>query len=130
MRRCFCSPHKDIIEDLVGTLRKIAGLMGIALTDDLLDTVVRQSSRDYMLAHASHFDERGVRRLAEKDIGLPFSSDAMKVTQGADKDRYRPSPEVIAAFDAVWRSQVELRTGLSDYDALRQAVRLQDSALA
>jgi hypothetical protein len=120
--------YEDMIEDLVGTVRKVARLMGIALTDDLLDIVVRQSSRDFMLAHASHFDERGVRRLAEKEIGLPFNSDATKVTQGADKNRYRLSPEVSAAFDAVWRSQVEPRTGLSDYDDLRKAVRVRNSA--
>ena len=120
--------YEDMTEDLVGTVRKIAGLMGIALTDDLLNTVVRQSSRDFMLAHASQFDERGLRRLAEQDIGLPFNSDATKVTPGADKNRYRLSPEVSAAYDAVWRSQVEPRIGLSDYDALRKAVRLRDSA--
>ena len=115
--------YEDMTEDLVGTVRKVAGLMGIALTDDLLDIVVRQSSRDFMLAHASQFDERGVRRLAEQEIGLPFDSDATKVTPGADKKRYRLSPEVNAAFDAVWRSQVEPRTGLSDYDELRKATR-------
>lgn len=114
--------YEDMIGDLVGTVRKVANLMGIALTDDLLDIVVRQSSRDFMLAHASQFDERGVRRLAEKEIGLPLSSDSIKVTKGADKSRYRLSPEVHAAFDAVWRNQIEPRTGLSDYDDLRKAV--------
>lgn len=116
--------YEDMLEDLVGTVRQIAGLMDIALTDDLLDIVVRQSSRDFMLAHVSHFDERGVRRLAEKEIGLPFNSDANKVTQGADKDRYRLSLEVNAVFDAVWRSQIEPRTGWSNYDDLRKAVRV------
>lgn len=120
--------YEDMIEDLVGTVRRVAGLMGIALTDDLLDIVVRQSSRDFMLTHASHFDERGVRRLAEKEIGLPFDSDATKVTQGPDKNRYRLSPEINAAFDAVWRSQIEPRTSLSDYDDLRKAVRVLHSA--
>lgn len=118
--------YEDMIEDLVGTVRKIAELMDITLTNDLLDIVVHQSSRDFMLAHASHFDERGVRRLAEKEIGLPFNSDASKVTQGADKNRYQLSPEVNAAFDAVWHSQVEPRTGFSDYNDLRKAVRTRN----
>ena len=117
--------YEDMVGDLVGTVRKVAGLMDITLTDDLLDTVVRQSSRDFMLANASHFDERGVRRLAEKEIGQPFNSNATKVTQGADKSRYRLSPEINAAFDAVWRSQIEPRTGWSDYDDLRKAVRVR-----
>lgn len=121
--------YEDMTEDLVGTVRKVAGSMEIVLTDDLLDTVVRQSSRDFMLAHASHFDERGVRRLAEQEIGLPFNSDATKVTPGADKNRYRLSPEVNAAFDAVWRRQVEPRTGWCDYDDLRHAVRGRNPAL-
>jgi hypothetical protein len=119
--------YEDMVADLEGTVRRIAALMDIALTDDLLDTVLRQSSRDFMLAHADQFDERGLRRLAEQEIGLPAHSDAVKVTPGADKQRYRLSPEVIAAFDAVWRSQVEPRTGFADYAALREGVRRRDA---
>jgi len=118
--------YEEMVADLPGTVRSIAALMGIAPTDDLLDIVVRQSSRDFMLAHAHQFDERGLRRLAEQEIGLPFDSDAVKVTPGADKRRYRLSPEVDAAFDAVWRSQVEPRTGLASYDDLRLAVRARN----
>jgi hypothetical protein len=121
--------YEDMVEDLAGTVRKVAGLMGVALTNDLLDIVVHQSSRDFMLAHASHFDERGVRRLAEKEIGLPFSSsDATKVTKGADKSRYRLSTETNAIFDTIWHNQVKPRTGLSDYNDLRKAVRIRNSA--
>ena len=119
--------YEDMVEDLVGTVRKVAKLMDMTLTDDLLDIVVHQSSRDFMLKHASHFDERGVRRLAEKEIGLPFDSDATKVTKGADKSRYQLSQEVNEAFDSVWRNEVEPRTGLVDYNDLRTVVRVQNT---
>jgi len=114
--------YEDMVRDLPGTVRRIAGLMDVDLADDLLDIVVRQSSREFMLAHASRFDERGLRRLAELEIGLPFDSDATKVTPGADPNRYRLSAEVSAALGAVWRSQVEPRTGLAGYEDLRRAI--------
>ncbi|HCS92678.1 MAG TPA: sulfotransferase [Chromatiaceae bacterium] len=126
--RVLLLTYEDMLQDLVGTVRKVAALMEIAPADDVLDIVVRQSSRAFMLAHADRFDERGVRRLSEKELGLPPSSDATKVTPGADKNRYRLSDQVNAAFDAVWRNQIEPRTGFSDYDDLCKAVRARHGA--
>lgn len=115
--------YEDMVRDLPGTVRAVARLMQIELTDDLLEIVVRQSSRDFMLAHADQFDERGLRRLAARDAGLPLDSNASKITRSTDQDRYRLSPEVDAAFDGIWRDEITPRTGLADYEALRAAVR-------
>ena len=114
--------YEDMVLDLPATVRKIALLMEIDLTDELLELVVRQSSRDFMLTHAAQFDERGLRRLAARDVGLPLDSNSSKITKSTDKDRYRLSPEIDAAFDALWRDQITPRTGLADYAALRAAL--------
>ncbi|MEZ4431150.1 MAG: sulfotransferase domain-containing protein [bacterium] len=115
--------YEEMVRDLPGTVRQIARLMQIEPTDELLEVVVRQSSRAFMLAHADRFDERGLRRLAARDAGLPLDSDASKVTEGADPDRYRLPPAIEAAFDALWRDQITPRTGLADYAALRGVLR-------
>lgn len=115
--------YEDMVRDLPGTVRRIARLMQIELTDGLFEVVVRQSSRGFMLDHADQFDERGLRRLAARDAGLPLDSNSSKITRSADKDRYRLPPDIDAAFDALWQDQIAPRTGLADYEALRAAVR-------
>jgi len=118
--------YEDMVRDLPGTVRRIARLMRIELTDDLLEIVLHRSSRDFMLTHADQFDERGLRRLAARDVGLPLDSNSSKITQRTEKDRYRLSPEIDVAFDALWQDQITPRTGLADYAALRAAVRARE----
>lgn len=113
--------YEDMVRDLRGTVIQIARLMDIPLTDDLLDIVMRQSSREFMLTHANQFDERGLRRLAARDVGLPLESDSSKVTRSTDQYRYRLPASLDRAFDTMWSRQIAPRTGLADYEALRQA---------
>lgn len=115
--------YEDMVRDLPDTVRRIARLMQIDLTDALMETVLRQSSRDFMLAHAGHFDERGLRQLAARDLGLPPESSSSKITASTDKDRYRLSPTLEAAFDRIWDNQIAPRMGLADYGSLQGAIR-------
>jgi hypothetical protein len=117
---CF----EEMVRDLPGTVRRVAAFMGIPLDDELFDIVVHQSSREFMLAHKEQFDEVHMRRRGQEIAGLPFDSEASKVTAGAgDSGRYRLTPLLRSELDEIWREQVESRWGLRDYDALRAELR-------
>jgi hypothetical protein len=116
--------YEEMRADLPGTVKAVARFMGIPLDDQLLDIVVRQSSKEFMLAHKDQFDERPFRRRAEIEVGLPYDGDAAKVTPGAGGDhRYRLTPAIRAGLDEFWREHVERRFGFKDYEALREAIR-------
>lgn len=116
--------YEDMKADLPGTVRKIARFIGIALDDELLGIVVRQSSREFMLAHKDQFDERYLLQQMEQRAGLPPNGDAYKVTAGTPKSaRYQLSSALQQQLDEIWLEQVQLRFGFNDYGALRQALR-------
>lgn len=116
--------YEDMRADLAGTVQKVARFMGIELDDSLLDIVVRQSSREFMLAHKHQFDESYMRRALEKRAGLPSGGDSYKVTPGASNEaRYHLSSTLKKGLDDIWREQVRPQFGFKDYGELRQALR-------
>ena len=116
--------YEDIKADLSGTIRRIARFMGIHLDDALLDIIVRQSSREFMLAHSHQFDERHMRDIGGKRAGLPHPIDSSKVTRGASDDsRYQLSPELKDMLDNIWQEQTVSRFGFETYEDLRQSLR-------
>lgn len=115
--------YEDMREDLPTAVRKIADLMDITLDDDLLDIVVSQSSKEFMLAHKSQFDEHLMQQFFEQRSGVPVSLDTAKVTTGNAATPYRLSPELIQEFDAIWERLIFQRFGMPDYAALRSALK-------
>lgn len=121
--------YEDMKEDLPGTVRAIGAFMGIDLDESLLDLVVHQSSRAFMLEHASRFDEAPLRRRADALGLLPFDVDAMKVTPGTtNAPRHRLTKELERELNDIWQERVQSVTGLADYEALRRSVRQMHSA--
>ena len=114
--------YEDMVDDLPTAVRRIAAHLPVELDDELLDLVVRQSSRSFMLAHRDKFDERDLRRQAEQRAGLP-PGDAAKVTSGSGEPRHQLSAATKQAFDRIWDEQITSELGFADYATFRQAVR-------
>lgn len=116
--------YEDMLVDLEGSVRRLAQFLGIQLDDELREIVVRQSSREFMLKHRERFDERRSRECAYRRRGIPYESDAYKVTAGAsDSARYRLSDELERELDDIWHEQIAAHTGLSSYEDMRRALR-------
>lgn len=116
---CF----EDMKEDLPGTVNLIANHMGIDLDDELHEIVVRQASRNFMLAHRNQFDDHLLRARSETFCGLPPGSESAKITTGpGDDSRYQLAAELKQELDDIWREQVEAKFGFAGYDELRRAV--------
>ena len=116
--------YETMKTDLPGTIRRVAQFIGVALDDRLFDTVLRQSSFDFMLAHKDKFDERLMSERMEKVAGLPPGGDSTKVRKGKVGEHvYELSDEIIAQFDQAWREEIEAKLGFASYAALRSAIR-------
>jgi hypothetical protein len=116
--------YEDMKADLVGTVRKVAQFMGVELDDFLLELVVRQSSREFMLAHKHQFDEHRLHKIGGKRAGLPAPNDTSKVTPGpSNQARYRLPVALKRELDDIWQEQIQARFGFGCYEDLRQAVR-------
>jgi len=116
--------YEDMKADLPGTVQKVARFMGIELDDSLFNIVVRQASREFMLAHKHQFDASYLHRIGGKRAGLPLPIDASKVTPGpSNQARYQLSPVLKKELDDIWREQVQSKYGFKDYEELHQALR-------
>ncbi len=116
---CF----EEMKTDLPTTVQTIAQFMGIALDDKLLDIVVRQSSKEFMLAHQSHFDDHLLQTYFERRGGAPPDLDTAKITAGAtNHERYQLSPAIKDELDAIWHKMIYEQLGFKDYAALRTAI--------
>lgn len=123
--------YEDMKTDLPGTVRRVARFLRIDLDDELLGVVVRQSSREFMLAHKDRFNEVPFRRHAERLGALPFDSDAHKVTPGTSDDpRYHLPPELDHELDEIWQQHITARFGLDNYEALRAELQAWNGAAA
>lgn len=109
--------------DLPGTVQRIAHFIGINLDDTLLDIVLRQSSREFMLAHKHQFDEHILRKIGEKRAGLPPAIDASKVTPGnSSHPRHKLTPALKKELDDIWKEQIQSKFGFGNYeDSVRRS---------
>lgn len=120
--------YEDILADPSRTIQKIARFMEIELDDSLLEIVLRQSSREFMLAHKHQFDEHHLRDIGGKRAGLPPPIDSGKVTSGASDDsRYKLPLHIKQELDEIWQEQVKPKFGIENYEELRQALQNMQS---
>lgn len=116
--------YEDILANPSGTIQLVARFMDIELDDSLLDIVLRQSSREFMLTHGEKFNEHHMRDIGGKRAGLPPPINSSKVTLGASDDsRYKLSSEIKQELDEIWLEQVQPKFGFRDYDEFRQAIQ-------
>lgn len=116
--------YEDMQANPSGTIQMIARFMGIKLDDSLLDLVLRQSSREFMLAHQHQFDEHLLQKIGGKRAGLPPPIDSSKVTSGTpDDSQYKLSSEIKRELDEIWQEQVQSKFGFKDYEELRHALQ-------
>lgn len=116
--------YEEMLADLPGTVQKVANFIGIQLDKRLLDIVVRQSSRNFMLAHREKFGEHIIRAAAEKRAGLPPDGDSSKITPGSTGSaRYVLSNTIHHELNNIWQEMVAAKFGFSDYEQLREALK-------
>lgn len=122
--------YEDMVEDLSGTVRRVAGFMDIPLDDELFECVVRQASRPFMLEHKDQFEERRFRQMVFERTGIPIGDTAHKVTRGAGGDpKYELSAKHHLTLEEIWQAQVTNRFGLETYADLRNAARELNQAV-
>ncbi len=116
--------YEDMIDDPITTIKTIARFMGIELNAELLELVNRQSTRAFMLAHHSQFDDHLVRRHIERRSGISANGGSSKVTNGkTDSVHYQLSPMVQGELNLIWHTMINERFGFKDYAAFRLALR-------
>ncbi len=115
---CF----EEMRNDLPGTIRSVAKLIGCLLDDELMEIVARQSSFDFMLAHKDRFDDALMRQKSESIGGLPPGSDSAKVRKGkVGEHRYELPVEISEELDQRWRDEIGSVLGFESYQAWREA---------
>ena len=118
---CLC--FEDMKRDLAGSVRRVAGFMGIEGDEALLELVTRQASFEFMREHARQFDDHPLFEAMSKMMGMPAGEPPGKVRAGRVGDRDRVlSAATRASLDAMWKREIEATLGFASYDDLRAHV--------
>ena len=106
-------------------IRRVAAFCGISLDDALLKLTLERTSLSFMLAHKDLFDDKMMREMAERRLGLPVGGDSAKVRVGrvGSHEREMP-PEAAEMLDVAWRGTVTPKTGFTNYAELEEALRV------
>mmetsp|Transcript_17413 Transcript_17413/g.45024 ORF Transcript_17413/g.45024 Transcript_17413/m.45024 type:complete len:285 (+) Transcript_17413:125-979(+) len=127
-------PYELMVQQKEATVRKVASVMGIEpLEPRLIEAAIAESSREYMLEHASHFTNHWTfRTLREHGNAHAYTlngqlpSASPKVTVGADEDnRDTLGPEGTAFVLNKWRRLVGDHIGHATYADMLSAVRAE-----
>lgn len=112
-------------EDIRPTVVRVAEFIGLEADDDLVDLVVHQSSREFMLAHGDRFDDLLHRQRSDAVQALPLGAGSTKVTAAShDPSRSVLSSGVLAAMEKNWAETMEASFGLASYSDVVAALRL------
>lgn len=117
--------YENIIEDLPGTVERVADFMEIKLDDELKDIVTRQSDFQFMKEHNVQFDDHLVREARNRVCHIPSDGTTSKVKNGkVGASRSELSEDVKSKFDAIWNERVTTEIGLRSYDDLRKELKV------
>ncbi len=96
----------------------VADFLQLDVTDELMAKVVFQSSRDFMVANSSKFDNCDLREKRDPIMGLPPGGSSTKV-QRETTDKPKLSSELAAEIDQVWREMITPALGHGSYEEFR-----------
>jgi hypothetical protein len=114
-----------MIENLPGTVERVADFMEIKLDDELKDIVTRQSDFHFMKEYNHKFDDHLVRETRNTACGIPTDGTTSKVKNGKVGESQNGLPDdVKAAFDSIWYERVTSDIGLRSYDDLRNELKV------
>ena len=115
--------YEGMKADLPATVETVAHFLGIELDQPLWELVVNQASLDFMLAHKSKFSDPLQQVAAAREGLWPPSETTSKVRNGqVGAHRTELPVDIGMEMEAIWRETVEIKTGLSSYNALRAAL--------
>ena len=114
--------YEHMSADPVTNIRRVARFCGIPLDDALLTLALERTSLAFMLAHKELFDDRMMREMTERRLGLPPDGDSAKVRVGrvGGHEREMP-PEAVAMLHAAWNETVTPKLGFRNYAELGEA---------
>jgi len=116
--------YEHMNADPMTHIRRVAAFCGIPLDDALLELVLERTSLAFMLAHKQLFDDRMMREMTERRIGLPPGGDSAKVRVGRVGSHESELPsKAVDMLDAAWNETVTPKIGFKNYAELDEALR-------
>lgn len=100
----------------------IADFMGLECGDGLLQLVLHNTSKEYMMQHDEKFNDNF---LSERTTALGRSANPMTMAPKVTAGNSRLSPHVVEMLEARWREIVTPRTGHDTYQAMASEISAQ-----
>lgn len=113
--------YEDMIADAHAAITAIANFCAIAMTPELLETTLRYTSKEFMAAHRTLFDDHLFRGQRDPMIGFPPGGSSDKVSR-ADIKPVELHATSIELLQARWDEMIRDALGFGNYAELRGAI--------
>lgn len=115
--------YEEMLVDLPRAVRMIAAFIDVAIEDELLELVVRQSSLAFMSAHERQFDDHLINDARSTIMGIPPGGNSSKVNDvRRGQTRQMLPAKIVEELDHIWQEEIGTKFGLPSYEALRKAM--------
>ena len=114
-----------MLDDLAGVVRDVAEYIGCGAGDEALQAlVVKQASKEFMLAHRVQFDQHSLKSVCNWTVGVSNEAGCNAENATVRDARYGIhrgdlSAKLVAKIESKWRRLAEV-TGCSSYSDLRK----------
>ncbi|MGI9608573.1 MAG: sulfotransferase domain-containing protein [Acidimicrobiales bacterium] len=116
--------YEAMLEDLRPAVVTIAEFLGMDAGTELIELVVQQSSREFMLEYEDRFNDLMHRQRGAEVGAHPPGIGSTKVTDGRfDSARYALSPETLAMMDQLWADRIATPFGFETYADVTESLR-------
>eukprot|EP00933_Yihiella_yeosuensis_P014400 TRINITY_DN12932_c0_g1_i1.p1 TRINITY_DN12932_c0_g1~~TRINITY_DN12932_c0_g1_i1.p1 ORF type:complete len:481 (+),score=73.00 TRINITY_DN12932_c0_g1_i1:60-1502(+) len=129
--------YEDLVEDTDEQIKRIGAFVNSEryhVSQKLLEKVKSQSTREFMIGHASKFDEHFVLshlssfREIVRGGGYPHLDKALPNEEKV-QDKVGPGTDIANFFDTRWAELVQPSTGLRSYEELRDSLGIRPRPL-
>lgn len=118
--------YENVVRHKRACVEKIACFMGIECDEELMNIAIEQSSKEWMMIHATKYDEHQLKNARNVVCGLDENAGLCEKSTGkirgddksASEDRL--SEETLSMLQAKWMDVVYPVTGCTTYDDLRK----------
>lgn len=115
--------YESMKANLADTVESIARFLKIELDQSLLNLVVKQASREFMLAHKSKFSDSLQQAAVVREGLWPPSDSFVKIKKDSKLGQRTEHPiQIEEEMNNIWTEMVESKTGLASYQALMEAI--------
>lgn len=110
--------YRWMVKNKQAMIRRLAGFMGIAADDEMVEEVDALTTREFMYEHRDKFDDAMIKDTMHRLLGITGLESSKVKAEGSSASAVPPA--IAEQIDAIWAERVAPVTGHADFASLSE----------